>query len=1407
MKNFSFLSFIAALIITANIPVIVHSQAVTLNADGPGNTYELINGAFDPGNSAVENPECVHGSFGRHVAEVFDAELNRNVFEFYSHAAIDNDRCLFFDRQRIEITTTPSSPSNLKTTTGETVTYKWRFKLPVGFQPTSSFTHIHQVKAVGGDEGSPIFTLTPRKGTPNKLELIHVLDSNSGTNKLAIVPLSIFEGIWVEATEVIKAGTAGTYSIIIKKVSDGTTLFTYSNANILTERPSNSFIRPKWGIYRSIASPADLRDEAMRFSDFTIAEGPVPASANIYYWVGGTAANFTTTSKWNTQLNGSGTSRSVAGALPDDILIIDGSNIGGATPATGTVTMTMSSSAIGQLKLQNNAAVVLQRATPVPPATPGSATLTINGDGTSAPDFEVLAGSSLTLNSPATDGNVSIALLANVTGQVGGTITLSNTGLHKITSQVTDGLVFTSGATFNSGGTPDIASSNYPFGSSSQGVQNGVAFQAGANLVVTGNRSPFGGTSTFQSCDMLPGSNYYVRASNTAGNPGSYTNSKIFGNLFIENGATLTSDGAFYKIDTLTIAAGSTLITHTSGNTPVLGNLVVNGTLTEPSAGSNTLVMGGQVPQTISGSGVITISSFSIGNYSDVTLSKSITASNTCNILGKLNFGTAGQLTGASKFTARSNGSATSVTGNTTAGSYQITGVTGTLSGNTGLAVTGPGIDANTNVIATSGGNFVIMLSKPALATATGSTFTFTSDSATLATANPNGMDSLSGSVIVTGAKSFQSGTNYIFNGATDKPFGISTGSTATVIKAGTVEINAPVTVNRSVTVYRQLTINSKLTLRPLDAVLINAGAVINGNYNASNYIVTGYNASTGEQSTVQYNGMTAAVTLPVGTVNNYLPVTINPSVVSSFNAAVFEPITSNGAVTGTPLTAGARQTVVNAVWNVNRLLGSGSTGIKLNWPVAVEGALFSGFTNTEIGLIENNGSSWSLPTGTGDNAANTAAATVTTFGPFSAGGAPAVQAFVFNTLPAKTYGDADFSGAASSLNTTQPIIYTSNNTSVATIVNGNIHILAAGTADITASQAGDGTYPAASVTQTLTVNKAALTITADNKTKSQGEANPVLTVTYSGFVLGETANILLSPALLSTTALVTSPVGPYPITVSGATAANYTISFVTGTLTVVPKQNQTITFNSLPVKTYGDADFTISATSNNTTIPITFASTNTSVASIVGNSVHIVGAGTVDITASQAGNSGYFAAADVSRTLTVNKAALVVKVNDTIKSQGQPNPQFTFTYAGFVLGDTASDLTTLPTVVTLATQNSAAGFYTVTASGATSANYTITYTDGKLTVFPSGGNGTQSFSAYLSNSTTLTVNVFSKNAALGDIIIYDISGKKLLTRNLFIPAGFISTTIPVASLPEGIYTIVIKGKGVDLGKLIPIVK
>ena len=259
---------------------------VVLNANGPGSTYELINSVLAPGNVAEETPDQFDPAFGRHITEVWDADLNQYVFEFFLHVSVINEHqdesTGDTDRQRVEIKTYASSPDNLKGVPGETMTYKWKFKVPTGFQPSSNFTHIHQIKAVGGDESDPIFTLTCRKASPNKLELNYYSNSNLSSVKLASADLSQFENTWVEATEKIYVDSIhGSYSMNIVTVSDGTKLLSYSNKDMLTYRATNTFIRPKWGIYRSLLSIQDLRDETLRFNSFSVSESATKVETNI----------------------------------------------------------------------------------------------------------------------------------------------------------------------------------------------------------------------------------------------------------------------------------------------------------------------------------------------------------------------------------------------------------------------------------------------------------------------------------------------------------------------------------------------------------------------------------------------------------------------------------------------------------------------------------------------------------------------------------------------------------------------------------------------------------------------------------------------------------------------------------------------------------------------------------------------------------------------------------------------------------------------------------------------------------------------------------------------------------------------------------------------------------------------
>jgi hypothetical protein len=150
-----------------------------------------------------------------------------------------------------------------------------------------------------------------------------------------------------------------------------------------------------------------------------------------------------------------------------------------------------------------------------------------------------------------------------------------------------------------------------------------------------------------------------------------------------------------------------------------------------------------------------------------------------------------------------------------------------------------------------------------------------------------------------------------------------------------------------------------------------------------------------------------------------------------------------------------------------------------------------------------------------------------------------------------------------------------------------------------------------------------------------------------------------------------------------------------------ITKAAQTITFAPLPVKTYGDADFALSATASSG-LAVTYTATGNATVYLVGGvwKVHITGAGSATITAHQAGNRLYNAAANVSRTLTIDKAAQTITF--------APPPVKTYGNADFALSATASSgLAVTYTATGEATVSLVSGVWKVHIIGAGSATIT----------------------------------------------------------------------------------------------------
>ena len=118
------------------------------------------------------------------------------------------------------------------------------------------------------------------------------------------------------------------------------------------------------------------------------------------------------------------------------------------------------------------------------------------------------------------------------------------------------------------------------------------------------------------------------------------------------------------------------------------------------------------------------------------------------------------------------------------------------------------------------------------------------------------------------------------------------------------------------------------------------------------------------------------------------------------------------------------------------------------------------------------------------------------------------------------------------------------------------------GTYPIVVSQGSVTNSGVAFTNGTLTVTKAPLTIKAKSCTITRGDALPQFELSYEGFKNGETNSVLTSQPVVSCAATAMSQPGVYDITVSGAGAQNYEISYVAGTLTI-NKRYYSVTVNS----------------------------------------------------------------------------------------------------------------------------------------------------------------------------------------------------------------------------------------------------
>lgn len=105
------------------------------------------------------------------------------------------------------------------------------------------------------------------------------------------------------------------------------------------------------------------------------------------------------------------------------------------------------------------------------------------------------------------------------------------------------------------------------------------------------------------------------------------------------------------------------------------------------------------------------------------------------------------------------------------------------------------------------------------------------------------------------------------------------------------------------------------------------------------------------------------------------------------------------------------------------------------------------------------------------------------------------------------------------------------------------------GTATVTVT--GKGAYKDTD-NATFTITQAPLTVTADDKERHEDdEISPDLTITYSGWKGSDDESVLLTAPTIQCAVTADSPMGTYPITVSGGEARNYYLVYVNGIFTI----------------------------------------------------------------------------------------------------------------------------------------------------------------------------------------------------------------------------------------------------------------
>ena len=228
------------------------------------------------GKYSIETPVTYIGKDQdfKHLTVEKDKEMAA-AFVFRIHRDKDGDRDKVWpkgqERQRNEIKGYQSSPQTMKVLPGEVTRYHWYLKIDESFAVTTKFCHFFQLKPVGGKNASdPILTLSGSI-VRGKRQLEIRWWTKDRNERMFIADWDDCKGKWLECECITKIGEEGFLRFTVTS-PDKAIRFRREVPGLVTWRPGISFVRPKWGIYRSLANKEAIPNEEdeVRMTNFTI---------------------------------------------------------------------------------------------------------------------------------------------------------------------------------------------------------------------------------------------------------------------------------------------------------------------------------------------------------------------------------------------------------------------------------------------------------------------------------------------------------------------------------------------------------------------------------------------------------------------------------------------------------------------------------------------------------------------------------------------------------------------------------------------------------------------------------------------------------------------------------------------------------------------------------------------------------------------------------------------------------------------------------------------------------------------------------------------------------------------------------------------------------------------------------